>query len=240
MIHQNPLSGDLVTSEKTDSTTKQEVMEILRRQKSFFASGKTKEINFRTEHLKKLRNVIVENESYILSALKSDLKCPEGESYGGSIMLLLEEIKLFLKNIKKWARPVTVKTPMMLFKAKSEICYEPYSSVLIIGSWNAPFIVTLLPLIGAVAAVNCFIVKPSELAPHSYCMIKKIITECFNPHHCTVIEGNAHKAQELLREKFDLILYTVSLQAGRIVALEAAKQLTPVILEIGGKSPCVS
>jgi aldehyde dehydrogenase (NAD+) len=211
---------------------------IINDQQKYFSSNKTKDINFRIEQLKKLKSSLAKNEKEIYNSLKKDLNNPEFECYF-YYKMLIDEINFMIKNLKYFSKPKNVKTPLMLFKSKCKIYYEPYGIVLIIGAWNVPYQITLLPLIGAIAAGNCSIIKPSELSPNTSKIISKIINESFNKEYCCAIEGGIDETTELLNQKFDFIFYTGSTQVGKIIAQAAAKNLTPVVLELGGKSPCI-
>jgi len=213
--------------------------ELLKKQRQYFSSGKTRSLDFRVKKLLKLRNYILENEKSITDALKADLNKSQTESYMTEIGVVLEEIKYALKNIKSWMKPEKVKTPLTQFRAQSYIYSEPYGLSLIIGTWNYPFLLCFSPLIGAVVAGNCAIVKPSEVSPNCSKIISKIIKDVFDEEHVKSIEGGVETATQLLSQNFDYIFYTGSVNVGRIVMQAASKNLTPVTLELGGKSPCI-
>ncbi|AFZ13319.1 Aldehyde Dehydrogenase [Crinalium epipsammum PCC 9333] len=219
--------------------TQQSYNTILTEQRHFFASGKTKDVAFRIEQLKLLKKVITEQEINIQNALKDDLNKSEFESYLSEIGLCLEEINYAIKHIKSWAKPQKVNTPLTQFLASSQIYSEPLGIVLIIGAWNYPFQLMILPLVGAIAAGNCAILKPSELAVNTSEVLSNIINQTFASNFIHVIEGGKETTQQLLSEKFDHIFFTGSTEVGKIVMAEAAKQLTPVTLELGGKTPCI-
>ncbi|MGB3207468.1 MAG: aldehyde dehydrogenase [Crinalium sp.] len=212
---------------------------IVTEQRQFFANGKTKDVAFRIEQLKLLKKVIIEQELNIQNALKADLNKSEFESYVTEIGLCLEEINYAIKHIKSWTKPQKVKTPLIQFLASSQIYPEPLGIVLIIGAWNYPFQLMITPLVGAIAAGNCAILKPSELAVNTSQVLSNIINKTFDANFIHVIEGGKETTQELLSEKFDHIFFTGSTEVGKIVMTEAAKQLTPVTLELGGKTPCI-
>lgn len=213
--------------------------QILSSQKDFFDTGKTLDIDFRISVLHRLYSAIKNNNGNIASALNDDFGKSEFEIFTTETMLILDEIKFAIKNLKRWNKPQRVKTPIYFFKSKSRIYYQPYGNVLVIGAWNYPLQLTLLPMIGAIAAGNTCIVKPSELSIKTSALIKKLIDEVFDPAHCTVVEGAVAETTELLKQRFDLIHYTGSSSVGKIVAQAAAIHLTPTILELGGKSPCI-
>jgi acyl-CoA reductase-like NAD-dependent aldehyde dehydrogenase len=216
----------------------EKIKDIVESQNRFFKTQKTKDINFRIEQLKILKSSIINNESLILKALSQDLKKNEFEAYTTEIGFILNEINKTIKDIKSWVKPTkvsSVKIPL----SKSWIKSEPLGKVLIISPWNYPFQLALSPLIGAIAAGNTSIIKPSEISKYTSQIIKKIINENFNEKYIAVIEGNAKITQQILTNKFDYIFYTGSETIGKIIMASAAKYLTPVTLELGGKSPCV-
>lgn len=212
---------------------------ILRKQREFFNTGKTKNLDFRIENLKLLSKAILDNQTATEQALKADLNKPEFEIYGTEILYCLEEIKYTLKHLKAWAKPQKVPTPVTHFPASSTIYHDPLGIILIIGPWNYPFQLVIGPLIGAIAAGNCAILKPSEIASNTSDLIAEIIPKYFDPSFVTVVEGGKETTQELLEQKFDHIFFTGGTQVGKIIMSAAAKHLTPVTLELGGKSPCI-
>ncbi len=212
---------------------------ILTKQRDFFATGTTREVQFRIQQLRLLAEAIEQYEHQILQALQADLNKPVFEVYATEILMVQQEISYALKHIKSWAKPQKVSTGLMQFRAVNYIYTEPPGVVLIIGTWNYPLQLTLAPLVSAIAAGNCAIVKPSEIAPHTSQVIAKIFGEQFHPGFISVVEGGIETNQALLAEKFDRIFFTGSANVGRIVLEAAAKHLTPVTLELGGKSPCL-
>ena len=216
-----------------------EIGATVQRQREYFASGKTKEISFRTRQLKTLADVVEGNTRQILKALKDDMNKPPFEAYIAEITQVLGEIDLALKRINSWARPERVRTPSFLFLASSHIYSEPLGVVLIVGPWNYPFDLVLAPLVGAIAAGNCSIIKPSEISPNTSSLIAKMVTDNFDPSFLAVVEGGAEETSVLLSEKLDHIFYTGGGAVARIMMEAAAKNLTPVTLELGGKSPCI-
>ena len=215
------------------------IKSILDHQRSFFASGETLDIAFRKNALIKLGTVIRENEREILDALKKDLNKAPFEAYMTEVGMILEEIKHAVKNICKWNRVKRVPTPVTQFISTSYIISEPYGIVLIMSPWNYPFQLTLAPVVGAIAAGNCVIIKPSAYSPATSAIISKLIGGCFDSKYITVIEGGRDANQELLGNKFDYIFFTGSMNVGKTVMEAASKHLTPVTLELGGKSPCI-
>jgi aldehyde dehydrogenase (NAD+) len=216
-----------------------EIQNTLTRQRQFFNSGRTKDLNFRLEKLNLLKKALIQNEASIFEALKNDLSKSAYEGYLTEIGLALNEIRFASRNLKSWAKPKKVKTPVILWFASSTIYPQPYGVSLIISPWNYPFSLALRPLIGSIAAGNCSIVKPSEYAPHTSGMIAEIINAVFEKNYIAVVEGDAQIGIELLKERFDYIFFTGSVTVGKLVMAAAVEHLTPVTLELGGKSPCV-
>ena len=213
--------------------------EIIHNQRLFFQTGKTKDIYFRIQQLKTLKQAIVENEIVICNALKADLNKPLVESFIAEIFLVIKEIEYAIKHLKNWTKPKKVQTPWQFFPASAKIAPEPLGVVLIIGTWNYPFQLVVAPLIGAIAAGNCAIIKPSEISSHTSNLVAEIFDKYFEKSYVAAIEGGVETSQQLLAEKFDHIFFTGGTAVGKIVMQAAAKQLTPVTLELGGKSPCI-
>lgn len=217
----------------------QQLKEILEKQRRFFETGKTKDLDFRIAQLKILREAIIARESLIMEALKKDLNKDAFDSYTSEIGLVLNELTEFKRNLPKWDRRKKKRTPIIHFPAASYIYNEPYGIALIISPWNYPFQLTFSPLIGAIAAGNCAVLKPSEFSPQTSSVIEALVKECFDEEYITVMCGDKEVTQNLLEEKFDYIFFTGSVSVGEIVMSAAAKHLTPVTLELGGKSPCI-
>ena len=196
-------------------------------------------INFRKEILIKLLNTVIIHENEIIQALHDDFKKPAFESVLTETSQVVLELKHVIKNMKKWAKPRRVFPSLLNFPSKDYIYKEPYGKVLIIAPWNYPFQLALYPLISAVAAGNQVVVKPSELTPKTSEIIVKIIHKVFDKNHVEVVEGGIEVSQKLLSERWDYIFFTGSVAVGKIVAKAAAKNLTPVTLELGGKNPCI-
>ncbi|ACA54737.1 aldehyde dehydrogenase [Clostridium botulinum] len=215
------------------------IRNILEKQKSFFDKGYTKDINFRIEALKKLKHNIKINENNIFKALKIDLNKSEFETFITEIGIVYDEINGAIRNIKKWSKPKKVKTPITNFLASSYIYNEPYGVALIMSPWNYPFQLIMAPLVGAISAGNCVLLKPSELAVETEKIIVKIIKDTFSDEYIGVITGGIEESTALLKEKFDYIFYTGGINVGKIVMRAAAEHLTPITLELGGKSPCI-
>lgn len=217
----------------------EETKGVLEKQRAYFRTGKTKDLDFRKDQLKKLYQSIEEYEEEILDALQTDLNKVGFEAYATEIGLVLEEISYLLKNLKKFLKPKRVRTPIAQFPSVSRVYKEPYGQVLIIAPWNYPFLLTVSPLIGALAAGNTAVIKPSEFAPETSTILKKMIEKTFEPGYVTVVEGAVEVNQSLLSKDFDFIFFTGSTAVGKIVMEKASEHLTPVVLELGGKSPAI-
>ena len=215
-----------------------DIRSIVYQQRQFFNSGKTKAIDFRIAQLKRLKQAILDNEAEILAALKADLNKPEFEAYSSEVGVV-RDINYALKHIKAWTKPQRVSTPLELLPGSAQIYPEPLGVVLIISPWNYPFQLMIAPLVGAIAAGNCSVLKPSEIAVHTSKVVVEIIQKNFDPAFIAVVEGGIDTSQQLLAEKFDHIFFTGSTEVGKAVMAAAAKHLTPVTLELGGKSPCI-
>ncbi len=217
----------------------EDIIKIIEKQRSFYRSGKTTDLHFRREALKRLEQSIVDSEEEMLAALAHDLGKPLFEGYSTDIAPIIGDIKYMLKNLAGLARSRKVHTPLALAGGSSRIMIQPLGVVLIIAPWNYPFQLLLRPLIGALAAGNCVVLKPSEHAPASSSVSRRLIEGAFPPEHVAVIEGGVEEGAALLEQKFDGIFFTGSTRMGRIVMERAARHLTPTILELGGKSPCL-
>jgi len=215
------------------------VRELIHKQRAFFHSGAPKALDYRVEALKRLRRVLLEREEDAYAALRNDLRKPQFEAYGSEIGFVLNEMRTAISRIPSWAKPKRVPTPLVLFPASSVIIPEPYGVVLIIAPWNYPLMLALSPLIGAIAAGNCAIVKPSEIARHTSAFLAKLIKDVYPEEHVAVVEGGARTSKRLLREKCDYIFYTGGSRVAHEVMKAAAVHLTPVTLELGGKSPAI-
>lgn len=213
--------------------------DIIQKQRKFFQTGKTQDVVFRIAQLNTLKQAVLENELAIIQALKADLHKPELEAVTSETLFIIGEIDYTLKHIKNWTKPAKVPVNLEVFPASARIYPEPLGVVLIIGAWNYPFDLVLSPLIGAIAAGNCAILKPSEIALHSSNLLAEIIPKYFDSGYIAVVEGGVETNQQLLAEKFDHIFFTGGTAVGKIVMAAAAKHLTPVTLELGGKSPCI-
>jgi len=197
------------------------------------------DVTFRKESLKKLLHIILANEEAIIKALHDDFKKPPFEAILTETNYVVSDLKKTIKSIHHWAKPKKVLPAIVNFPSRDFIYNEPYGRVLIIAPWNYPFQLALCPLIAAIAAGNKVVLKPSELTPNTSKIIKKIIGETFDVNHAEVIEGGIDVSQELLSQRWDYIFFTGSVAVGKIIAKAAAENLTPVTLELGGKSPCI-
>lgn len=216
-----------------------EIEEIVKLQHKFFKSGLTKDVSFRIKQLHKLKESINTHKEDILLALEKDLNKPRVETYTTEIGSVLSEIDFALKNIKSWSGKKRKKTSIINFPSKAYTLRSPFGLTLIISPWNYPFNLAISPLVGAIAGGNCAIVKPSEYSKNTSRVISKIIGECFREDYISVVEGGKEINQMLLKEEFDYIFFTGSTKVGQIVMEAASKHLTPVTLELGGKSPCI-
>ena len=212
------------------------IPELIQAQRKFFATGKTRDRDFRIQQLQSLERAIVANQENIVAAVQSDLGRAAFEAYFE--IATLSEIKLALKQLKKWMKPRRVATSVDVFPASAWVQPEPLGIALIIGPWNYPFQLMMSPLVGAIAAGNCAILKPSEYAPEMSKVVTELVRSTFDSDYIAVVEGDVQTSQELLAQKFDHIFFTGGTEIGRIVMQAAAKHLTPVTLELGGKSPC--
>ncbi len=212
---------------------------LVEQQKAFFQTGATFSVPFRIAALKKLRDCIQRRESDIFAALRSDLGKSDFESYMCEVGMVLSELSYMIKHTKKLAKKHKVPTPMAQFHSKSYTIREPYGNTLIMSPWNYPFLLTLDPVIDAIAAGNTAIVKPSAYSPATAQLVADMIAECFPEKYIAVVMGGREENAHLLEKKFDFIFFTGSQAVGQVVLRHAAEHLTPVILELGGKSPVI-
>ncbi|MFN0204237.1 MAG: aldehyde dehydrogenase [Bacteroidia bacterium] len=217
----------------------QSYSQLLANQRAFFATGKTLDVNFRKLQLQKLIAAIEKYEPKLYDAIHKDSRKSQFEYFGTEIGVTLSDIRHTLSNLRSWAKPKRVGTQMFHFIGSSRIYSEPYGSVLIMGAWNYPFLLLIQPLVGAIAAGNTVVLKPSELAWNTSNVIAEMIQETFPPEYVAICEGDAEVAKGLLQEKWDYIFFTGGTEIGRLIYQSAAKNLTPVTLELGGKSPCL-
>jgi aldehyde dehydrogenase (NAD+) len=215
------------------------ISSIVGAQRSFFSSGKTRDVHFRRQQLEILKRAIWKNEEAIVNALQADLRKPALEVCAAEVCLTVREADHAAKHLRSWARAARVPTPLMYFPASSHVYREPLGLVLIMGPWNFPFQLMVIPLVGAIAAGDCAILKPSEISSHTSSALARIVRDSFDPSYIAVLEGGPTEAQSLLSERFDHIFFTGGTTVGGMVMEAAARHLTPVTLELGGKSPCI-
>lgn len=228
-----------MTSGQTETLPSSVFEESLKLHRQYFHSGKTRSLEFRLGQLKALRHRIQHSEEQILAALAEDFGKPRFEGYATEVGFVLDELGYIIKNLPEWVKSEAVKTPLVHQPGRSEIRYEPLGVSLIIAPWNYPFQLLIAPLLGAIAAGNCAVLKPSELTPATAQVILHLIQNTFDPHYVSVAMGGVEVNQALLELHFDHIFFTGSTRVGKIVMEKAAKHLTPVTLELGGKSPCI-
>lgn len=214
--------------------------QLLTAQQKYFESGITLPVSFRIDQLKKLKSCIEKNESDIVQALKEDLNRSKTETVITEVVLVTEEINFIIKNLRQWAKPTRVRSLFPLcWPGQSSIHYEPYGSVLILAPWNYPFLLIMSPLIGAMCAGNCAVVKPSEFALQTQNVLCRMLSETFPTEYIASVKGDHMVAAKLLEYKHDFIFYTGGPQVAKIIMQSAARHLTPVTLELGGKNPCI-
>ncbi|HQM96959.1 MAG TPA: aldehyde dehydrogenase [Clostridia bacterium] len=216
-----------------------DISKLIQSQRVFFNSDVTKDVRFRKDALNRLYEAIVINEENILKALKEDLNKSSFEGYMSEIGIVRDEIRHFIKHLSKWSKPKRVTTPLAQFPSKSYIMSEPYGVVLIMAPWNYPFQLCIEPLIGAIGAGNCAVIKPSAYAPATSKIIAQIIEKIFPSDYVAVVQGGRKENSELLENRFDYIFFTGSTNVGKTVMEAASKHLTPISLELGGKSPAI-
>ena len=212
---------------------------LVKKQRAYFETGRTRDVSWRIGALQTLRRSIRKHQTEIEAALQKDLKKSAFESYMCETGMVLSELNYMLRHLRGYATDRIVATPLAQFHAKSFTSAEPYGVVLVMSPWNYPFMLAMEPLIGAIAAGNCVTVKPSAYAPETSAVIERIIRECFAPHFVCVVQGGRAENTALLEQRFDFIFFTGSVAVGKLVMEKAAKHLTPVCLELGGKSPCI-
>ena len=215
------------------------ITNVVDAQKQYFKTGATLPISFRLAALKKLRKEITDQENAICEALHLDFKKPYFEAVITETSIILKELDEFISNLKSWSKTEKVTSSLLNFPSSAYIYKEPYGNTLVISPWNYPFQLAIAPLIGAVAAGNTVILKPSELTPHTANILSSIIAKVFDKGHVTVVQGDKNVSQELLSKVWDYVFFTGSVRVGTIVAKACAEHLTPVTLELGGKNPCI-
>lgn len=213
--------------------------DLINRHKRYFQTGKTFDVKYRKDQLKNLANTLKKNEKLLYDAVWTDFHKSEFETFATELGILYSSADYAKTNLSKWTKPKNVLTNLPNLPGSSYIMPEPYGTTLIIGAWNYPYLLSLGPLIGALAAGNTMILKPSELTPTCSATMAKILNESFDQDYLHVIEGGVAETTQLLKQKFDYLFFTGSTRVGNIVYKAAAENLTPVTLELGGKSPCI-
>jgi len=216
-----------------------EIKNTAEKARQFFLTNQTRDVDFRIDALTKLKASIKKNEENINKAIYNDFKKSAFETYVTETSMVLGEITNMIKHLKKWSKPKRVHSPLALFKSKCYLMPEPYGVALIIAPWNYPFQLMMVPTVGAIAAGNCVVMKPANYSKHTTELIEEIITSNFDPQYISIFKGGREVNAELLEQKFDYIFFTGSPELGKIVMEKASKNLTPVTLELGGKSPCI-
>lgn len=216
-----------------------DLKKVVEDQRRFFMTGKTRDVEFRVQSLTKLLRILTEKEAEITEALRLDLGKPPLEAYSTEVAYVLNDLKHVIKKVRQWSQPKKIGSPLVVQPARSTIYSEPYGNILIIAPWNYPFQLIISPLIGALASGNTAVLKPSELTPHTQELLVRLIGENFPADYVACVGGGVEESQALLDEKFNFIFFTGSTRVGKIVMEKAAKHLTPVCLELGGKSPCI-
>ncbi len=217
----------------------QNITEVVNKQRNFFRTGTTLPISYRKQALQTLKKAIQAHEAELLDALHTDLGKSEMEAYMCEVGLTISEIDYISARLRRWARNKRVSTPIANFPAKSFTVQEPYGVTLIMSPWNYPVLLTLEPLVGAIAAGNCCVLKPSDYSPATSKVIASLIAEIFPPEYVTVVTGGRKENADLLEQHFDYIFFTGGVTVGKLVMEKAAQHLTPITLELGGKSPCI-
>ncbi|RED56832.1 aldehyde dehydrogenase [Cohnella lupini] len=212
---------------------------LVSRQQNYYRSGATRSVAFRKEQLHKLRNAVHSFEPELLNALKQDLNKSPLEAYSTEIGIVLKEIRVALRHVRRWSKARRIRTPLSHIGASSRIVPEPLGTSLIIGPWNYPVNLMLVPVVAAIAAGNTLVMKPSEMAPATSRALAGLIGRTFPPEYIAVVEGGAETSAELLKQPFDHFFFTGSPTVGKVVMKAAAEKLIPVTLELGGKSPCI-
>ena len=216
-----------------------DIDQLYKEQKAFFASQKTLSVAFRKEQLRKLRKTILDHQNELEEAVWKDLRKSKEEFYITEINVVITEIDFHLKNISHWSKPQRVPSPYYLFPGKASVYHHPYGTSLIISPWNYPFQLLINPLIGAISSGCTAILKPTPDSPHVSEVMQKMIDATFEPNYIALIQGDIPINEMLLQKPFDLIFFTGSSRVGKIIMKAAAEHLTPVVLELGGKSPCI-
>lgn len=217
----------------------EKIAQAVKAHREFFRTGETLDINFRRESLRKFQDALLRYERKFYEAFWADLRKPPFEVFGTEIGMVAKELKHHIKNLGKWAKPARVKSDIINFYSTSRILPEPYGLVMIMSPWNYPLQLTLLPLVGALSAGNCVMLKPANYSKNVSRVIKDMMDEIFPPEYVSVFTGDRSVNMAVLDQRFDMIFFTGSPSLGKIVMSKASQHLTPVVLELGGKSPCI-
>lgn len=228
-----------MTTTAPSPTTTADIPGAVARLRATFTSGKTRPAEWRREQLRRMRTMLVEREAELLAALATDLGKPPTEAWATDVGFVISEIDHALRHLRRWMRPERIWAPLVTRPARARLVHEPLGVVLVIAPWNYPVQLLLSPLIGAIAAGNCAVGKPSEVAPSTSATLARLVPQYLDSEAIAIIEGAVTETQALLQERFDYIFYTGNGRVGRVVMEAAAKHLTPVTLELGGKSPVV-
>ena len=220
-------------------TAENTIINNIAEQKVYFSTGQTKDVDFRLDKLRKLKHVILQNKEQIEQALWKDLhKSPE-EVLLTEISIVIGEIDIHIKNLKKWSKPKRVSSPLFLLPSSSKIIFEPLGIALVVAPWNYPFQLLMNPLVGAISSGCCCVLKPSPDAPAIAKVMEDMVSEIFDSKYISIFQGGRETNTLLFSKKFDIIFFTGSSKVGKVVMKAAAENLTPVVLELGGKSPCI-
>jgi aldehyde dehydrogenase (NAD+) len=222
-----------------EATNEKTILERLEAQRTYFATGETRSISFRKAMLRRFRDAIIQNEKRITDAVYKDLRKSYQEAYLTEISLVLAEIRFHLKNMNRWAKPRRVKTPVYLLPSSGRLMHEPLGVSLIIAPWNYPFQLLMSPLVGAISSGCTAVLKPSPYTPEIARVMEEMISSVFDNKYITTVQGGREVNSFLLEQRWDMIFFTGSPALGKIVMEAASKHLTPVVLELGGKSPCI-
>ena len=220
-------------------TSENVISSILAEQRKFFASNETKKVEFRLEQLRKFKSVVEKYEKKIADALWADLHKSYEEAYLTEISIVKMEIESHIRHLRKWAKPKRVSTPLHVLPSSSKIYYEPLGVSLIVAPWNYPFQLLMNPLVGSISAGNCAVIKPSPYSENISGVMEEMITETFSREYIACVQGGRSTNEILFSKRFDVIFFTGSPALGKVVMKAASESLTPVILELGGKSPCI-
>lgn len=215
------------------------IADLIARQRGWFSRGESRPLPFRRDALRRLRTALARERPALLDALYGDLRKSPHDAIASEIAFVLAEIDFALRNLKRWTRPRRLPAPLLAWPATARIQAEPLGLALVLGPWNYPVQLCLVPLVGALAAGCCAVLKPSEVAARTSAVLAKMVGEAFPPEHVAAVEGGREVSETLLRERFDTVFFTGGVEAGRAVMAAAARHPTPVTLELGGKCPCV-